>query len=372
MRRLHLTLPALVLLAACESAPPADPTAGPTVTLVDSVVLADPDTFALAAGADAVARSAAGDLFIQAEDRVLHFGPDGAFRGTIGTPGEGPGELRRVQGLQLLPGDSILAVVSVGRGALVLFRTDDHTVVREFHPGVSFSAGQQWVFVGGTVFVPTLFSSTPFIRWEMANDSVVPWGVPPPASMDGRSRAYIFGGELSAAVAPGGLLALAPMHTNLLRYDPTGAILGGVNLPRHRRRAVPSDAEEQMQELTRRTPPEFKFVAPFVMGIHRLPNGDFVTVHFDAETTTIQEPLHLEYANPRYWIGIVSADLSRACVDGAIPDPPAAAIRPIFHGDTVSLLVRELPDDGEPRSVLRSYLVSQQGCAWVATGAGVR
>lgn len=54
----------------------------------------------------------------------------------------------------------------------------------------------------------------------------------------------------------------------------------------------------------------------------------------------------------------------------ALPDPPADVIRPIFHGDTVSFLVRELPDSGEPRSVLRSYLVSEEGCAWVGTGSG--
>lgn len=41
--------------------------------------------------------------------RVKFFGPDGIFRGSLGEDGEAPGMFRRLESIQLLPGDSVLA-----------------------------------------------------------------------------------------------------------------------------------------------------------------------------------------------------------------------------------------------------------------------
>lgn len=41
--------------------------------------------------------------------RVKLFGPEGVFRGSLGEDGEAPGMFRRLESIQLLPGDSILA-----------------------------------------------------------------------------------------------------------------------------------------------------------------------------------------------------------------------------------------------------------------------
>ncbi len=43
-------------------------------------------------------------------NRIAEYGPEGRFRGTIGGPGEGPGEFRLLRAFSVLPGDSILAV----------------------------------------------------------------------------------------------------------------------------------------------------------------------------------------------------------------------------------------------------------------------
>ncbi len=60
---------------------------------------------------DALTRS--DGSFAVAEDgssqRVKFFGPDGLFLGSLGEDGEAPGMFRRLESIQLLPGDSVLA-----------------------------------------------------------------------------------------------------------------------------------------------------------------------------------------------------------------------------------------------------------------------
>lgn len=60
---------------------------------------------------DALTRS--DGSFAVAEDgssqRVKFFGPDGVFLGSLGEDGEAPGMFRRLESIQLLPGDSVLA-----------------------------------------------------------------------------------------------------------------------------------------------------------------------------------------------------------------------------------------------------------------------
>ena len=58
----------------------------------------------------AIAVASAGEIFIldQHIQGVRHFGPDGAYRGTLGRQGGGPGELRRPEAMALLPDDRLL------------------------------------------------------------------------------------------------------------------------------------------------------------------------------------------------------------------------------------------------------------------------
>ena len=357
----------LLLLAACSRAP-AGPPAGPTVTLVDSLVVSDPDTFPRTDNARSLARSTRGDLLIEVEDRILHFDRAGRFVQAIGTPGEGPGELRRISGIAVLPGDSLVAAVATARGRMVVFRLANGTVVGEVIVPEPFDADQQWIARGDTMLIPALSGAASYRRWIIGSDTARSWGEEPPSRRDGASRAYMLGGLASGEPFGDGLVVLAPADSMLVIHDASGAVIRRVLLPAIRRRPVPADAEELVREGIRRTPPEFHLPAPMTVAIHQMPDGRYLTVHFDAESTTPSNPADLGFANARYWIGIVSADLTRACVDGEIPDPPQDFIRPIFHGDTIGLFVRTLDADGEPHSVLRQYRVTDEGCGWVEMG----
>lgn len=359
----------LVLLSACSRSP-SDPPGVPTVTLVDSLVVADPDTFPGRQDPPIVARSGRGDLFIAVRDGVLHFGEDGRFIRVIGVAGEGPGELRDVAGFGALPGDSVLAVVAAGRSRIVLFRLSDGAPLGEVTVAEPFNAGLGWAVVGDTLVIPTYMSTGPFRRWAIGSETVRTWGAPPPSSREGGSRAYMVGGIPSAAPFAGAVVALYPADSALVVHDASGAIVRRVVLPTVRRRMLAADVEEQVRAGIAERPPRFVYPGPLVLGLHRLPDGRYVTVHLEFTAEPGDDPMRLEYSDVHYWVSLVSADLSRACVDGEIPDPPADVIRPIFFGDTVALLVRSLDGDGEPRSVLRQYRVTDAGCGWVGVGSG--
>ena len=361
-RSLSLTL--LLLATACAGEP-AGPPAGPRVTLVDSVVVSDPDTFPRREGAGTIARSARGDLLVGVQDRVLHFRPDGQFVRVLGVPGEGPGELRDIGGVGVLPGDSVVLVVSVARGRMIRFRLADGAVLGEVVAEKAFGAGQQWAARGDTLYLPVSNGEGGYRRWVLGTDTAALWGEEPPSANVGAGRAYMAGGEPSAEPFGDGLVAFVPADSMLLVYDTMGTVTRRVLLPVRVRRPFPADAEDQIQEGIRQTPPVFRLPGPAVIGMHRLPDGRYLMVHIDFQSVTLENPLRLGVSNVHYWISMVSADLREACVDGEIPDPPEAVVRPLFYGDTIGLFVRSTDDDGTPHSVLREYRVSGEGCGWV-------
>lgn len=367
------TLPAaalaLALLAACSRSP-SGPPAGPTVTLVDSLMVSDPDTFPRRLSTPVVARSRRGDLFVGVQDRVLHFGPDGRFVRPIGIPGEGPGELRDVSGIAVLPGDSVVVVVSTGRARLVRYRLTDGETLGEVVVPEPFRGSAQWIIRGDTMLIPVQDGPGGYRRWVVGSDTVRSWGEEPP-SRRGAPRAYMTGGNASGAAFRDGVLALAPADSMLVIYDADGRVARRVMLPVVRRRQLAADAEAQVVEGMQQTPMQFALPGPLALGMHRLPDGRYLIVHLDAVAEVRQNPFGMTFSDVHYWVGIVSEDLTRACVDGEILDPPQEVVRPIFHGDTIALFVRTLDAAGQPRSALRQYRVTDEGCGWVEMGGGV-
>lgn len=359
-----------LLAAACGRGAPITPGSGPTATLTDSIVIQDIDTFPRGPQANAAVRSALGDLYIQVTDRVLHFDRDGKFVMAFGTSGEGPGELSRATGMHLLPGDSLLAVVSTSRRHLVIFRTADGSVARDVLAGDPFAATMGWAIRGDTAYIPTQFSRRPFRRWLLSTDSVTQWGDAPAAMGADMEMAYMQGGMLSAAPYGDGLLALVPGDSMLTVFGAGGQLVRRVLLPARRRRTVPADINAQLRALIRQRPPDFKLLSPFVLGIHRLSGGSYLIVHFDAVSTYHDDPVRFEFTDPHYWVSLLSADLSRACVDGELPVPPSDVSQPIFTGETLSLLVRGFAAGGTPTAVLRNYRINAAGCDWQATESG--
>jgi hypothetical protein len=157
-----------------------------------------------------------------------------------------------------------------------------------------------------------------------------------------------------------------PADNRLYITDAAGVAQSFVTLPRRQRLGVPADLIEQTAALTAETD---RFLASLSMGVTQLSDGNYLLVHVD--TDYVQAATQVEYSNTTYWASIVSADLSRACVDEPIRFPSVDLARVVFSGDTVLLLARTVHDDGSVRATQRRYTVSSEGCAWTALEAPV-
>ena len=368
----------LVIMAALVTAcgrPGQTPGAGPTVTVRDSVVLAEPDSLEAFLPLRTQAITARGDLLLETGTAVLHFGPTGGLRQVIGRPGNGPGEFVRISSIGLLPGDSLLAAVDARRSRIIIFGLTDGLVRREVVLTTPFFPDQQWVISADTVVMPGKLRASPFATWISTTDSIRHWGVAPPI-FAASIAAYSQGGEPSIAPYQHGWLALFPADPFLYVLGGDGAPLGRVALPATRRLGVPPDVADQVSAIAKTD--SFRFAASLVLANRRLKTGQYLLIHVDAATElnrAVRDPSSgrsgVSYSNVRYWVSLLSPDLARACVDGLVPLEVENILSPFFRDDTLYFVARRVDSAGHLRSVLYSYQVNDQGCRWLPT-AGVQ
>ncbi len=340
--------------------------AGPAVRALDSLVLAEPDSLESFLALRTQALTGRGDLLIETGTSILQFDRSGGLVRVMGRLGNGPGEFVRISTILVPPGDSLVAAVDARRARIVVFGLDDgrlrrEVIVRPFFPD------QQWRLRADTVVMPGKLSPTPFTSWVPATDSVWSWGDVPPVFHE--VMAAYSQGEPSIARRDEGWLALFPAEAPLYLLDRAGRIEGTVALPARRRKGVPQGLADSLAHLT-----SFHYVQSLAMAVHRQSSGDYVVVHLDAEARldSLVSPAsgggRLLLSNLRYWVSLISADLSRACVDGLAPIGSDEMIAPFFRGDTLYFLPRTVGGDGRLRTVLHSYLIDDRGCDWLPTG----
>ena len=101
------------------------------------------------------------------------------------------------------------------------------------------------------------------------------------------------------------------------------------------------------------------------LGLHRLVSGDWLLLYLDADVT--RQGAGLRGARLRMFGTIVSADMSRACVDGVVPIETDAPSFPAFSGDTAYFMARTVGDDNRPHDRIVGVTVTTLGCQWVET-----
>jgi hypothetical protein len=345
---------------------------GPAVTVLDSVVLAQPDSLEAFLPLRTQAITAGGDLLLETGAAVLHFDPAGGLRRVIGRPGNGPGEFVRISSIGLLSGDSLFAAVDARRARIIVFGVDDGTLRREVQLTTPFFPDQQWVVNADSVVMPGKLRAQPFTTWETTTDSVRHWGTAPPIFQESIT-AYSQGGEPSLAPHENGWLALFPADPSLYVLDREGTVTGSVALPAKRRLGVPADVAAQVTAIAKTD--SFRFAASLVLANRRLSSGQYLLIHLDTDTElnrSLNDPSSggsgVAYSNMRYWVSLLSADLSRACVDALIPLDVENVLSPFFRDDTLYFVARRVDSAGDLRSVLYSYRVTDGGCHWVPTG----
>jgi hypothetical protein len=367
MRRFTLLPVSALLLLACGTRE--DPTQrhfplstrGPTVTIVDSVVIAEPDSLPLGAYTSYTARSRRGDLFVadMSLRKVLHFDATGRLVGTLGRDGDGPGELRGPTSSGLLPGDSLLAVMDGVRLRIVIFGVDDAALRREVSaPRMQF-VSQGWTRRGDTLIFGLTTGKTPIGKWWWRGDSIVMIGHTPERTL----HAGISYGVTSVFATDSGYVVLFPAQPGLYLMNLEAEPTGFVRVPVARRRGEPTDLMERLKKLPKEQ--RFALVGSMALGLHRLPSGEWLLIHGDADVSRVGE--ETRGVDIRYYATVLSADLTQACIDGKLPLVTDVFSRPMFAADTLFLFTRNVGAAGI-QSALLAMLVSTAGCDWQPTG----
>ena len=339
---------------------------GPRVSVIDSVVLSEPDSAPLGAHTSFFARSQSGRFFVGDIDRrtVVRFAPDGRFEGTIGAPGDGPGEFELPGAIMVLPGDSVLAVGDVNRRTLQLFSLPSGKFRRQVAlPGQDLSSW--WEFHDGEAAFALHMSAGLLGRWKPGDSAVAPIGALP-AELSSHPGEVITHGRPAAVTTDSGLSIFYPAEPRLLLLDGDSRVRGAVRIPAARRLGEPTSLLATSPAGRSGGPPRFT-PASSADGATRLADGSILLVHLDMDRVAGPDGKGSP-GNFRLWVTLVRADLSAACVDGRVPILTDIAPVPIFRGDTMFVLTRGVLDDGKVRTVAYALGVDRQKCEWIPSG----
>jgi hypothetical protein len=110
---------------------------------------------------------------------------------------------------------------------------------------------------------------------------------------------------------------------------------------------------------------KFQFLASAPIAMHLWASGHIATLEADIEQ--VKPPPKPEYGS-RYFLSLLSPDLSQACLDVELPSKSDAVAPPVFVGDTVYVLSRMITENDKVRNVLHAFRISLEGCEWIPTG----
>ena len=363
----------LICLAACHPAAQssggaAGRTAGPHLAVVDSLVLTEADSIPLGRFTSFFARDHEGRVYVSdlARRQVQQFAADGRFERIIGRPGSGPGEFNAPAALAVIRHDSILVVTDGVLRRLLYFHLPDGKYLGAVDLPTQ-STGTEWTERGDTIVFASQEAPRPLIaRWIWGTDTVTDLAPLPPYEL-AHLGAFIGHGRPDVVPTDSGYVLTLPTRNGVVVADRLGQITRSVEVPALRRRGISPAimAREHAAALERKV----LLAGSATDGLHRLPSGEWVLVHADADF--IGEPPQGRWGNNRLWVSILSPDLRRACVDARVPLASDVPQVPAFRGDTLFVLSRTVTDSADVRDVLYGVGISDAGCDWIPTTPGV-
>ena len=344
--------------------------AGPTLTPVDSIQLPEADTLYIGNPYALVVDPLDGSFYISDifSARVLRFRRDGSLMLVYGRPGEGPGEFRGGPRAPMLIDDSTVAAQTTGSRRVNVFdRNSGETRRVVAFPALAGITPP--VAIGQDVWMTDfeIRRETSLTRWRPATDEFTSMGGLPreyvaSVGSDNWSYANLFRiGSL--AYADGRFLQGWSGLDEMFVLNLRGEVLDTVDIPVARRKGVPADLREridiehipfreQLEESSR------------LRQLFPRPGGGFLFTHHD-QTALKMEPMPVLTA--KTWVGILSPDFEKACVDAPVPQD--FEIRPMetFRGDTLFVLDRRIEDSEKLQTWILMYLVSDERCDWLST-----
>lgn len=347
--------------------------AGPALISIDSILLPEADTLYIGNPYTPVIDPFDGSFYIpdHFSGRVLRFGRDGRLMLVYGRPGEGPGEFRGGLGVPVILDDSTVAVQSTQSRRANIFNRDNGETRRvlDFPALAGITPA---VVIGEDVWMTDfeLRRRTSLTRWRPATDEFESFGTLPAeylASAESDNWSYAATFRLSSlAYSRGRFVQGWSGMDEIFVLNTRGEVVDTADVPVLRRKGVPADLRERIDiEII-----PFRDVLENSSQLRQLfvrPGGGFVFTHHD-QTALKMEPMPVLTA--KVWVGILSSDLGKACVDA--PVPRDFEIRPMetFRGDTLFVLDRRIDDREKLQTWILMYLVSDEQCDWLSTEPG--
>lgn len=294
---------------------------------------------------------------------LLEFDSTGRFVRRYGAAGRGPGEFRGIGDAILSRIDGQLTLTDYSLRRVTTFNRDDGRLLgtRAFDGKLGSLAGADGRIWFG-IFDPV---SARAVAVEGAAGLVTTDTTPIRASVVAIPEEYltveplngIFGFASVVAWADTAFVGFAASPF-LLLATVDGVIVDTVPLPARTRRGVPANLSAILSDVSRR-PSEMYSAASGLMRLHRRSDGSVVTIHHDTEIAG-------RLLSARVFVGVISPDRSRACMDAEIPVSPDAIPWTAMQDDLLFVLEHVVDDDAtRPRLMVRAYRLDTSECSWI-------
>lgn len=347
---------------------------GPTLTLVDSVILVEADTAFLGRLPHAPTVDRTGAIYVadRSSDRLLRFSRNGALEAVLGRHGNGPGEFNRIRGLTV-PLDTVILQGLEG-GTVVAIDARNGQELNRFQ---TIGRLNSWSRNGPTLVLGLLAPGRDAAVARVVTDSLllVPGEVAPTLVTPPRVfREY----PQLAAVATVHVeswrdsLVVGFGPTNLLIRTAFGSVevarFDTIRVPVRLRRGAPASHLDRFRDPNITSHDAVSSIS-MLMGIWRLRSGHLLAWYQDGVMEDPKNPRSQLLATA--FLTVLSPGLDRACADAELRAAGTGLPRLTLHGDTLysldQLIDQEGGGAGTVRTVVRRYVVDTDGCKWYST-----
>lgn len=329
-----------------------DGSSPPTVVFLDSVLLEENDSLYIGDPDYLLPLSDGGYLVTDGmQARLLHFDASGRRIGVIGQKGKGPGEFTSPL-TTIERQDGSLAVADANLDRITVFDSSLEPAFAISTPAIIRGAA----LVGADIWLAgsNQAQGTGLTRWT--EDTILRSSLPVPETY--RAIQPLAGIHHAVRIDSwGDSLLVAFSGTNeFMVAGADGVPAETVSVPAVRRKGVTRDALQRMANPATPFPEMFSAISALVR-LHRRSDGSIVTVHYD-------QTLDGQAIESQVFVGLVSADRKRACVDAELELTGDIQPTIAFRGDTL-LVLEQLTQELPVTTVIRKFLVEDDGCDWL-------
>jgi hypothetical protein len=351
-----LPLVGLLSVVGCRTANGADSSAaGPRLVALGDVRLAETDRHFVGHPAQLTVDSASGDILVGDiyGKRVLEFTRQGAFVREYGGIDSDTARLKALYDVALVA-TQVIAVDEKHHELSVFSRPSGQLTLREpiAIGEANFAPGPRGSLIAGGLDTTHRALVSRLDVASRTRTTLVP------ISGDVARYPALRGSWLVSAAswADTTLIALGPSNS-LLVVGSDGQLIERVILPVALRRGVPESVVRAPAANARKIANSVSVI----VHLHRLSNGDVAIVFL--ENTLGADPSD---RHKKLWLGVLSRDRSRACVDTPIPVTSVSMPFPAFRGDTLFIFTQNVAAQ-TGTTVVRTFVGNTAACQWLPT-----